>query len=130
MCGFCTGAILVVLKIDKVGVITVIDVVDAEDPLCGVFLVLLTPAGTHIAVVIVRSTIAVALSVVVDPVVLNLVLGTGGGEGLAAVEDPGGTEHPSLVELIHGHDIDIVATVVVGIVPAASVHAIDLRLRP
>ena len=130
MCGFCTGAILVVLKIDKVGVITVIDVVDAEDPLCGVLLVLLTPDGTHVKVVVVRSTIAVALSVVVDPVVLNLVLGTGGGEGLAAVEDPGGTEHPSLVELIHGHDIDIVATVVVGIVPAASVHAIDLRLRP
>ena len=67
--GLCASTVLTVLEIDEVGIITVIDVVDAEDPLCRVLLVLLTPDGAHVKVVIVGGTIAIALSVVVDPIV-------------------------------------------------------------
>ena len=79
---------------------------------------------------IVGGAVAIALSVIVDEVVDNLILGTGGGEGLSGVVDPRGIQRPGIVELIGGYDVDIVATVVVGIVSLALTDAVDASLRP
>ena len=127
-----TGAstVLAILKVDEVGVITVVEIIDAKRPLRGVLPVLLAPDGTHVEVVVVGGSIAVALSVIIDPVLFYLVFGTGGCKCLTAIEDPRGTEHPALAEFIDGHDVDVVATVVVGIIPAPLVHTFNLRLRP
>ena len=84
-----------VLEIDEERVVTVIEVIDAEDPLMGGATVLLRPDRTDIQSVVVGGTVTVALGIIVDPVVNDLVLATRGSEGLTTVEDPGGTEAPS-----------------------------------
>ena len=79
---------------------------------------------------VVGCTIAVAFGIIVDPVVNHLVFATWGGKGLTTVEDPGGTETPSRGKTVHRHQVDVVTTVVVGIIPPTAVDAFDLGLRP
>ena len=92
--------------------------------------IFLGPYGTHVQTMIVWRPIAVTLSIIVDPVVDDLILAAGSREGLSAVEDPGSIEGPALVQSEHTHDINVVTTVVVGIVPLSAVDAVDTGLRP
>ena len=79
---------------------------------------------------IVWCPIAIALSIIVDPVVDDLVLAAGSREGLTAVEHPGGIESPAIVQSEHTNDIDVVTTVVIGVVPLSAVDAVDTGFRP
>ena len=79
---------------------------------------------------VVGCPIAIALGIVVSPVVDQLVLPTGGGESLSAVEDPGRIERPAPVQSIHGHNVDVVPPVIVGIIPPAAIDTVDAGLRP
>ena len=119
-----------VLEIDEERVVTVIEVIDAEDPLMGGATVLLRPDRTDIQSVVVGGTVTVALGIIVDPVVNDLVLATRGGEGLTTVENPGRTEAPARGEPVHRYKVDVMPTVVVGIIPASAVDTLDPGLRP
>ena len=88
------------------------------------------PDGADIQTVVVGSAVAIALGVIVDPVVDELVLATGGCESLSTIKDPGSVEGPAVVQAVHAHDIDVVSPVVAGIIPLASIDAVDARLRP
>ena len=92
--------------------------------------VLLRPDRTDIQSVVVGGTVTVALGIIVDPVVNDLVLATRGGEGLTTVEDPGRTEAPARGEPVHRYKVDVMPTVVVGIIPASAVDTLDPGLRP
>ena len=119
-----------VLEIDEERIVAIIEIVDAEDPLMGSATVFLRPDGTDIKTVIVGCTIAVALGIIIDPVVDNLVFATGSRKSLTTVEYPGCAETPARCQTIHRHQIDIMSTIVVGIIPATSVNAFNLGLRP
>ena len=73
---------------------------------------------------------AVAFGIVIHPVVDNLIFAVWGGESLSGVIYPCGSHLPSLACLVHADDVNVVAAVVVGIVPSATVDAVDPRLRP
>ena len=92
--------------------------------------VFLRPHGTHVKSVIVRSPIAIALGIIIDPVVDHLIFSAGSRKGLSAIEYPSGIKGPALVQLKHTHDINIMPTVVVGVIPFSAVDAVDTGSRP
>jgi hypothetical protein len=126
--GFGTGTVLAVLEINEVWVVAVVEIIDAEYPLVGGTAVSLCPDGADIHTVVVGSAVAVALGVVVYPVVLYLVLAAGSRESLTGIEDPRTVEHPALSQPIHRHETDVVPTVVVGIIPSTAVDTRDTGL--
>ena len=79
---------------------------------------------------IVRSPVSITLRIIVDPVVDHLILATGRREGLTTVEHPRRIKGPTVVQPIHPHDINVMATVVVGVIPLPPVDTIDTGLRP
>ena len=79
---------------------------------------------------IVGCAVTVTLGIIVDPVVDDLVFPTWSGKGLTTVEYPGCTETPPWCQTVHRHQVDVVTTVVVGVIPAPSVDTFDFGFRP
>ena len=88
------------------------------------------PGGTHVQPVIVWRPVAIPLSIIVSPVIDDLVLAAGSSESLSAVEHPCRIEHPPFVQAVHAHDVDIMSAVIAGIIPPSTVDPVDTGLRP
>ena len=121
-------ALFTVLEVDEEWIVAIIEIVDAENPLLSGATVFLGPDSTDIKTVVIGCTIAIALGIIVDPIVDDLIFSAGSREGLSAVEHPGSIKGPSLVQSEHTHDVDVVPTVVVGVIPLATVDAVDAGL--
>ena len=88
------------------------------------------PGGAHVQPVIVWRPVAIPLSIIVSPIIDDLVLAAGSSESLSAVEHPCRIEHPPFVQAVHAHDVDIMSAVIAGIIPPSTVDPVDTGLRP
>ena len=87
LCGFSAACRVIVLReCDNVRVLTIVDVIDPECPLTLTALQFLAVCGTEVKVVRSRSSVAVALCVVIHRIAVNLILGTWSRESLTSVE--------------------------------------------
>ena len=123
-------ALLTVLEVDEVRVVAIIEIVDAEEPFMGCATLFLRPDSADIETVVVGCAVAVTLGIIVDPVVDDLVFAARSGKCLTTVEYPGCAETPPWCQTVHRHQIDVVTTVVVGVIPASFVNAFNLGLQP
>ena len=85
-----TLSVLAVFKMNQKRVVTIVEVINAKSPLSDqpTLADFLSPRSTHVKMMVVWSPVTIALGIVIDVVVDDLILGTGSRESLSRTENP------------------------------------------